>query len=127
MCEAPRGGHTEWRTSTMGAAEQGALAPASTIVSAVISSLAVLLLLGMALAFVYLYGLYNEDTAVGRHMKRLKQSYDQFGGAAQAKMTSLELGKKKSQAKAAKAAKPGNEFVNPHPMATNNNVITASM
>ena len=89
-------------------------------------------------------GYYNEDTVVGRYLKSLKQSYEQFGGAAQAKMTrsppsfpshnftfhfsSLELGKKKSQqAKAAKAAKPSTEFVNPHPMATNNNVITASM
>jgi hypothetical protein len=70
----------------------------------------------------------EEDTVVGRYLKSLKQSYEQFGGAAQAKMTSLELGKKKSQqAKAAKAAKPSTEFVNPHPMATNNNVITASM
>ena len=92
----------------------------------------------------FLAGYYNEDTVVGRYLKSLKQSYEQFGGAAQAKMTrfprflhiqfftfflsSLELGKKKSQAaKAAKAAKPSTEFVNPHPMATNNNVITASM
>jgi hypothetical protein len=100
---------------------------ASTIVSAVISSLAVLVLIGLGVAFVYMYGMYNEGTVVGRHLQRLKQSYDQFGGVAQAKMTSLELGKKKSQAKAAKSSKSVSEFVNPHPMATNNNVITASM
>jgi hypothetical protein len=126
-CEAPRsGGHTEWRTSTLGGG-LGEQVDSSTIVSIAISSVAVLLLLGMGLVFLYLYAFYNENTIVGRHLKRLKQSYDQFGGAAQAKMTSLELGKKKSQAKAAKAAKPVSEFVNPHPMATNNNVITASM
>ena len=32
-------------------------------------------------------GYYNEDTVVGRYLKSLKQSYEQFGGAAQAKMT----------------------------------------
>ena len=124
-CEAPRSGHNEWRTSRL-EGEAGEQDPAGTIVSAVISCLALMLLLGMGLAFLYLYGRYNEDSLVGRHLKRLQQSYHQFGGVAQAKMTSLELGKKKSQA-AAKAAKPSNEFVNPHPMATNNNVITASM
>ena len=63
--------------------------------SAVISSVLIIILLIIFVAFVYLYGIYNEDTLVGRHIKRLKQSYEQFGGAA-AKMTSLELGKKKS-------------------------------
>ena len=98
----------------------------STIVSAVISCVLIILLI-IFVAFVYLYGKYNEDTLVGRHIKRLKQSYEQFGGATAAKMTSLELGKKKSQAKAKAKSKPVSEFVNPHPMATNNNVITASM
>ena len=36
-------------------------------------------------------GYYNEDTVVGRYLKSLKQSYEQFGGAAQAKMTRLPL------------------------------------
>jgi len=126
-CESPSGGHTEWRTSSL-ERDEGKQAATSTIVSIVISIIAIIMLLAMGVAFLYLYGYYNEDTVVGRYLKSLKQSYEQFGGAAQAKMTSLELGKKKSQqAKAAKATKPSTEFVNPHPMATNNNVITASM
>lgn len=36
-------------------------------------------------------GYYNEDTVVGRYLKSLKQSYEQFGGAAQAKMTRSSL------------------------------------
>ena len=35
----------------------------------------------------WIAGYYNEDTMVGRYLKTLKQSYEQFGGAAQAKMT----------------------------------------
>ena len=35
----------------------------------------------------WIAGYYNEDTMVGRYLKSLKQSYEQFGGAAQAKMT----------------------------------------
>lgn len=86
------------------------------------------MLLGLGVAFLYLYGMYNEDSALGRHLKTLRQQYQQFGGAASAKMTALELGKKKSQAaKAAAKTKPVSEFVNPINMATNNNVITASM
>jgi hypothetical protein len=117
--------HNEWRHSAFEA--QPILQTAtSTIVSAVISSVLIIILIIIFVAFVYLYGKYNEDTVVGRYLKRLKQSYEQFGGAT-AKMTSLELGKKKSQAKAKAKSKPVSEFVNPHPMATNNNVITASM
>merc|ERR1712223_1144075 len=116
----------EWRTSSF-EAEPLLQTSTSTIVSAVISSVLIIILISIFLAFVYLYGKYNEDTLVGRHIKRLKQSYEQFGGATAAKMTSLELGKKKSQAKAKAKSKPVSEFVNPHPMATNNNVITASM
>lgn len=125
-CEEPRSGHTEWRHSTIGSQslEEDNV---STIVSVVISSIAVIILICIGLTFVYLYGMYNESTLVGRHVQRLKQSYDQFGGVAQAKMTSLELGKKKTKAKEAKNSKPVSEFVNPHPMATNNNVITASV
>merc|ERR1712223_1472456 len=118
--------HNEWRTSSF-EAEPLLQTSTSTIVSAVISSVLIIILISIFLAFVYLYGKYNEDTLVGRHIKRLKQSYEQFGGATAAKMTSLELGKKKSQAKAKAKSKPVSEFVNPHPMATNNNVITASM
>merc|ERR1712117_174328 len=117
--------HNEWRTSSL-EAEPVLQTATSTIVSAVISSVLIIILIIIFLAFVYLYGKYNEDTLVGRHLKALKQSYEQFGGAT-AKMTSLELGKKKSQAKAKAKSKPVSEFVNPHPLATNNNVITASM
>jgi len=102
----------------------------STIVSITISSILIVILLIIFVAFVYLYGKYNEDTLVGRHLKRLKQSYEQFGGAT-AKMTSLELGKKKSKAEEKAKEKAKNkavsEFINPHPMANNNNVITANM
>ena len=117
--------HNEWRHSSF-EAEPLLQTSTSTIVSAVISCVLIIILLIIFVAFVYLYGKYNEDTLVGRHLKRLKQSYEQFGGAT-AKMTSLELGKKKSQAKAKAKSKPVSEFVNPHPMATNNNVITANM
>merc|ERR1712038_810680 len=106
--------HNEWRTSSF-EAELLLQTSTSTIVSAVISSVLIIILISIFLAFVYLYGKYNEDTLVGRHIKRLKQSYEQFGGATAAKMTSLELGKKKSQAKAKAKSKPVSEFVNPHP------------
>ena len=120
-------GHTEWRHSTDdgdGAAD--ALdATTSTVVSAVVSSILAVVLLGLLVGFLYLYGRYNESTAVGRYLKRLQHSYHEFGVAA--KNTSLELGRKRAELKA-KAAKPAaNEFVNPHPMSTNNNVITAAM
>jgi hypothetical protein len=132
-CPTTSSGHTEWRTSSLSQSDQDPEAPAtSTIVSAVISSILVLILLAILVTFLYLYGRYNEDSLVGRHLKRLTATYERFGGAAASslKMTSLELGKKKSQAAAAKAAKtkPVSEFVNPiGSMATNNNVITASM
>jgi len=122
-CDAAK--HSQWRSSVY-EAQPIVQTATTTIVSAVISSVLILILIIIFLAFVYLYGKYNEDTMVGRQIKRLKQSYEQFGGAT-AKMTSLELGKKKSQAKAKAKTKPVSEFVNPHPMATNNNVITASM
>lgn len=92
----------------------------STVVSAVVSSLMVIILIFILLAFLFFYGKFNENTVIGRQVKILKNSYEQFGGP---KGTSLELGKKK----AAEAKARGNEFVNPHPMTTNNNVITASM
>ena len=94
--------------------------PASTVVSAVVSSLMVLILIFILLAFLFFYGKFNENTVIGRQVKILKNSYEQFGGP---KGTSLELGKKKAAEEKAK----GNEFVNPHPMTNNNNVITASM
>jgi hypothetical protein len=129
-CPATSPTRTEWKASS---AEPvvGAPPPTSTIVSAVISSLLVVVLLAILAAFLFLYGRYNEDSTVGRHLKRLTATYEQFGGAAAStlKMTSLELGKKKSQAAAAKAkAKPVSEFVNPiGSLGNNNNVITASM
>ena len=95
-----------------------------SIVSAVISSLMVLVLVGMGCVFLYLYTKYNPDSDVSRTVNSLKKSYHQFG-AATGKITSLELGKKRSEAVSNK--KPSHEFTNPHPMSTNNNVITASM
>merc|ERR1712179_788864 len=60
-CEEPRSGsgHKEWSHSNFGA-QPLVEDQASTIVSAVISSLAVLILICIGLAFVYLYGMYNE-------------------------------------------------------------------
>ena len=87
-----------------------------TVVSAVVSSLMVILLLVILLAFLYVYGKYNENSVIGRQVKVLTTSYRQFGAP---KGTSLELGKAK--------AKSVSEFVNPHHMTTNNNVITAAM
>jgi hypothetical protein len=104
-------------------------------VSAVVSSLLAVVLLGLLAGFLYVYGRYNEGSRVGRYLKRVQQSYHQFGVAA--KNTSLELGRKRAEFKAAKSKQQqqqqgggqsaGNEFVNPHPMSTNNNVITAAM
>ena len=103
----------------------------STLVSAVVSSICVLILVALFLVFVYLYAKYNEESTVGRYLKSLKQSYTQFGDKTSKlkSLTSLELGKKISEkAKATKAkVKPVSEFVNPHPMVNNNNVITAEM
>lgn len=124
VCGDTGSGHTEWRTSTLGLAQPVLHTATSTIVSAVISSILVLILIVIMVAFVYLYGRYNEDTVIGRYLKRLLQSYQQFGGAASAKMTALELGKKKSEQQKTKQ-KPVSEFVNPG--LSNNNVITASM
>lgn len=95
-----------------------------SIVSAVISSLMVLVLVGMGGVFLYLYTKYNPDSDISRTVSRLKKSYHQFG-AATGKITSLELGKKRSEVVNNK--KPSHEFTNPHPMSTNNNVITANM
>merc|ERR1712222_36308 len=73
------------------------------------------------------------ETGLGRQLKSLQQSYQQFGDKSQSKLktlSSLELGKKiseKAKATKAKVKPPSNEFVNPHPMVNNNNVITASM
>jgi len=126
----PSTSHTEWRTSSLPQTQkiQEQEDDTTTIVSIVISTILVLILLAIFIAFVYLYGRYNEDSIVGRHLKRLSATYQQFGGAASLKMTSLELGKKKSQANKAAKIKPVSEFVNPiGSIATNNNVITASM
>ena len=54
-CESPRGGHTEWRTSSLERGE-GEQAATSTIVSIVISIIAIIMLLAMGVAFLYLYG-----------------------------------------------------------------------
>jgi len=121
--------HTEYRTSVLSAAS--ASVQTSTLVSAIVSSICVLILVALFLVFVYLYAKYNEESTVGRYLKSLKQSYTQFGDKTSKlkSLTSLELGKKISEkAKATKAkVKPVSEFVNPHPMVTNNNVITAEM
>lgn len=121
--------HTEYRTSVLsGAATQ---VQTSTLVSAVVSSICVVILVVLFVAFIYLYAKYNEESSLGRQLKSLQQSYQQFGDKTSKLRTlsSLELGKKISEkAKATKAkVKPSNEFVNPHPMVNNNNVITASM
>jgi hypothetical protein len=125
ICEAAEG-HHEWRHSTDPDADEALDATTSTVVSAVVSSILVLVLIGLLLGFLYLYGRYNEMSTVGRYLKRLQHSYHQFGVAA--KNTSLELGRKRAELKAKSSSKPTtNEFVNPHPMSTNNNVITAAM
>merc|ERR1719158_911877 len=106
---------------------------ASTVVSAVVSSICVVILVILFIVFIYLYAKYNEETSLGRQLKSLQQSYQQFGDKSQSKLktlSSLELGKKiseKAKATKAKVKPPSNEFVNPHPMVNNNNVITASM
>jgi len=126
VCEDPRGG-MEWRHSTgvPSAVPPETHTPTSTVVSAVVSSLLVIVLLLLLLGFLYLYGKFNEDTLIGRQVKVLRSSYHQFG--APKSTASLELGKKKTE-KQPKVKSPGvSEFVNPHPMANNNNVITASM
>merc|ERR1712012_938839 len=115
--------HTEYRTSVLSSSSAGV--QTSTVVSAVVSSICVVILVLLFIVFIYLYGKYNEESTVGRQLKSLQQSYQQFGD-----ITSKVLGKKLSEAKAkaTKAkVKPVSEFVNPHPMANNNNVITASM
>ena len=123
-CQSNGEGHTEWRHSTDDTAAEPSPAQAatatSTVVSAVVSSLMVVILIFILFAFLYVYGKYNENTVIGRQVKVLHSSYHQFGD----KTTSLELGKKKAAQDKKGAA---SEFVNPHPMATNNNVITASM
>ena len=123
--------HTEYRTSVLsGAATK---VQASTVVSAVVSSICVVILVILFIVFIYLYAKYNEETSLGRQLKSLQQSYQQFGDKSQSKLktlSSLELGKKiseKAKATKAKVKPPSNEFVNPHPMVNNNNVITASM
>merc|ERR1712223_170026 len=123
--------HTEYRTSVRsGAATK---VQASTVVSAVVSSICVVILVILFIVFIYLYAKYNEETSLGRQLKSLQQSYQQFGDKSQSKLktlSSLELGKKiseKAKATKAKVKPPSNEFVNPHPMVNNNNVITASM
>jgi len=132
-CPATSPGHTEWRTSSLTGEEKSAEdSSTTTIVSATISTILVIVLIGILITFLYLYGKYNEDSPVGRHLKRLTATYEQFGGAAASslKMTSLDLYKKKSKAEAAKStkSKPVSEFVNPiGSLTTNNNVITASM
>jgi hypothetical protein len=134
-CDGAESGHTEWRHSTDADGAADALdARTSRVVSAVVSSLLAVVLLGLLAGFLYVYGRYNEGSRVGRYLKRVQQSYHQFGVAA--KNTSLELGRKRAEFKAAKSKQQqqqgggqsaGNEFVNPHPMSTNNNVITAAM
>jgi len=122
--------HTEYRTSVLSSSSAGV--QTSTVVSAVVSSICVVILVLLFIVFIYLYGKYNEESTVGRQLKSLQQSYQQFGDKTSKlrSITSIELGKKLSEAKAkaTKAkVKPVSEFVNPHPMANNNNVITASM
>ena len=60
-CESPSGGHTEWRTSSL-ERDEGKQAATSTIVSIVISIIAIIMLLAMGVAFLYLYGEYTVHT-----------------------------------------------------------------
>lgn len=137
-CEAERsnGGHMEWRHSTDESVakpepisdEESVQASGSTV-STVISILLVVVLVCILAGFLFVYGRYNETTMIGRYVKSIRSSYEQFGAP---KTTTLELGKKKKQAQAEEAKKKeenaGREFVNPHPMSNiNNNVITANM
>ena len=131
-------GHTEYRTSVLSSSSSSAAGvQTSTLVSAVVSSICVVILVVLFIVFIYLYGKYNEDSTVGRYLKSFQQSYNQFGDkTSQFKtMTSLELGKRISEAKAKAASKakqdskdkPVSEFVNPAAMMNNNNIITANM
>lgn len=118
-------GHTEWRTSSLSVSSDGL--QTSTLVSAIVSSVCVLLLVILFIIFIYLYGKYNQETAIGRYIKTMQESYQQFGDKSKFKsFPSLELGKKISE-KAKAKVKPAREFVNPHPGVNNNNVITASV
>jgi len=124
-CSTQQTGHTEWRTSQLTVSSPGL--QTSTLVSALVSSVCVLLLIILFIIFIYLYGKYNQETTIGRYIKTMQESYQQFGDKSKFKsFPSLELGKKISE-KAKAKVKPAREFVNPHPMANNNNVITASM
>lgn len=125
-CSSDQAGHTEWRTSSLSSSSSAGL-QSSTIVSAVVSSVCVLLLVILFIIFIYLYGKYNQETAIGRYIKTMQESYQQFGDKSKFKsFPSLELGKKISE-KAKAKVKPAREFVNPHPGVNNNNVITASV
>lgn len=124
--QADTAGHTEWRTSSLSDNSTEGL-QTSTLVSAVVSSVCVLLLVILFITFIYLYGKYNQETAIGRYIKTMQESYQQFGDKSKFKsFPSLELGKKISE-KAKAKVKPAREFVNPHPGVNNNNVITASV
>jgi len=139
-CELERGAHgashMEWRHSTETEAsilDSGSVDNDSSgaTVSAVISILLVVVLVCILFGFLYVYGKYNETTMIGRYVKSIRSSYEQFGAP---KTTTLELGKKKKQQQAQEADKKkenaGREFVNPmNPMSTinNNNTITANM
>jgi len=126
-CSEQQSGHTEWRTSREQLSQSEPAIQTSTVVSAVVSSVCVLILLILFIIFIYLYGKYNQETAIGRYIKTMQESYQQFGDKSKFKsFPSLELGKKISE-KAKAKVKPAREFINPHPMANNNNVITATM
>merc|ERR1711874_104421 len=124
--QSGQSGHTEWRTSSLSYSSEGL--QTSTLVSAVVSSVCVLLLVILFIIFIYLYGKYNQETTIGRYIKTMQESYQQFGGDKSKfkSFPSLELGKKISE-KAKAKVKPAREFVNPHPGVNNNNVITASV
>ena len=129
-CHTHNDNHIEWRTShgsLASSSDKSQAIQTSTVLSAVVSSVCVLILVILFIIFIYLYGKYNQETAIGRYIKTMQESYHQFGDKSKFKsFPSLELGKKISE-KAKAKVKPAREFVNPHPMANNNNVITASM
>jgi hypothetical protein len=127
------GGHMEWRHSTEPESVEPepisgkAVITSGSTVSTVISILLVIVLICILAGFLFVYGRYNESTMVGRYVKSIRSSYEQFGAP---KTTTLELGKKKKQAQQQEHEKKnaGREFVNPIPSnINNNNTITANM
>ncbi len=105
--------HTEWRSSNMDhgqpesvpvtASASGSGGPsAGVIASGVISATLLLVLAGLALAFVYMYGKGNPGTFAERIAMRLETNYKRFGGdtfpsAQSDSPTSVEMGRTETE------------------------------